>query len=329
MLINRSVDKKLSIIVPIYKVEAYIRESLKSIFRQGLFDSDFEVLLVNDGTPDNSIGVVSDIISQHDNIIVINQENSGVSMARNAGLAAAQGRYVYFMDPDDLLVENALSVLLPKLLYNSPDILMAGYCRFSDGEDYSSHIRVDQHYSEHIKTGEQAFLEDLSPYECYIWMMLIRRDFLLSNNIFFKPFWYEDTLFCQECFIKAKSVVRTKFQLYVYRLREGSFTYSMNLNKMVDLNSCLSALIDLKDTVPMPKTVKRKLMDNVFSSFSYGIWCISHNATIYEERKKIVSDLKAKIPPSQFMFYGNVKHLFVSFMFRYLPYIYLALRKRC
>ena len=108
--------KSLSIILPVFKVENYIRECLESVFRQGLPDTVFEVILVNDGTPDNSIGVISDIANQHDNIIILNQENKGVSCARNTGLAKAQGEYVYFVDPDDLLIDNSLSALLPKII---------------------------------------------------------------------------------------------------------------------------------------------------------------------------------------------------------------------
>jgi glycosyltransferase involved in cell wall biosynthesis len=319
--------KLLSIIIPVYNVERYIRECLESIFRQGLSDDEFEIILVNDGTPDNSIGVVSDYIDSHDNVIVLNQNNQGVSIARNAGLTKSQGKYVYFMDPDDLLVDDALSALLPKAIASDAEILMADYCRFDDGCDYSNLLHVDQVYSEHKKTGEQAYLQDLSPYECYIWLMLIKRDFLINNKITFKPFWYEDTLFCQECFVKAKFVLRTRFRLYVYRLHAGSFTSSMNINKMKDLNSCLSALIELKETGSFSDVVKSKLSNNIFASFSYSLWCITHNDVLYKDRRIIISDLKAKIPPSHFMFYGDIKQMIVSLLFRLCPYFYLSLRK--
>lgn len=319
--------KKLSIIVPIYNVEKYVRECVESIFRQGLSENEFEVILVNDGTPDNSIGVISEIIEGHKNVILINQDNQGVSKARNAGLRESQGQYVYFMDPDDLLVDNALSVLLPKVLSLKIDIMMAGYCKFNDGEDYDQLVHVHQNYTESLKPAEKAFLEDLSPYECYIWLLLIRRDFLIDNKIDFKPFWYEDTLFCQECFLSAKTVLKTDFRLYAYRMRPGSFTSSMNVNKLLDLNSCLSALVKIKDAENLSRAVRNKLCDNIFSSFSYGIWCITHSEALFSQRKMIVSDLKAKIPPSSFMFNRNVKQIMVSFMFRYFPYLYLRIRR--
>lgn len=319
--------KLLSIILPVYKVEDYIRACLVSIFKQGLSDTVFEVILVNDGTPDNSIGVISDIIEQHNNIMVINQDNKGVSCARNVGLKSAQGEYIYFMDPDDLLFDNSLSVLLPKAVTLSVDVLMADYIKFNDGEDISSLVYPGpQLCKEERKSGIESYLEDLSPYECYIWRMLLRREFLINNKIDFKPFWYEDTLFCQECLLKAGTCLKVDYRLYVYRLHKGSFTSSMNLNKMLDLNSSLAALLRLKEIEGLPTVAQDRLMDNIFLSFSYGLWCVAHNKDLYAKRKTIISDLKTKVRPSDFMFSSSFKQCFVSFMFRYMPNIYMKLR---
>ncbi len=319
--------KSLSIVLPVYKVENYIRACLESIFRQGLSDSAFEVILVNDGTPDNSIGVVSDIISQHDNIQVINQENQGVSCARNTGLTNASGEYVYFMDPDDLLVDNSLSILISKAHTCAVDVLMADFVKFNDGEDINPLVHAIHHqYKDKRKSGIDAYLEDLSPYECYIWRLLLRREFLINNKIDFKPFWYEDTLFCQECLLKAGDCLRADFQLYVYRLRKGSFTSSMNLNKMLDLNSSLSALLRLKYIDGLPPIAHNRLMDNIFISFSYGLWCIAHNKQLYAEKKAIILDLKSKVDSSDFVFKSDFKQRFVSFMFWNMPNVYLKIR---
>lgn len=319
--------KKLSIILPIYKVEAYIKECLKSIFRQGLNDEDFEIILVNDGTPDNSIGAIDDIIREHHNIIVLNQENQGVSIARNSGLYRSQGEYVYFMDPDDILFDNCLSVLISHLIGTHIDILMADYIRFNDGDLSEEIIHVEQDYHGEEKTGAEAFCEDLSPYECYIWRMIIRRDFLLCNNIDFKPFWYEDTLFCQECYLKASRCIKASFKLYCYRLHNGSFTSSMNLGKMLNLNSALAALWSLRGSGNSQKLiVEQKLMDNIFCSFSYGLWCISHNKSLCEKRNQIVLDLKSKIPSNEFFFTASFKQRLISVLFRYMPNLYIKFR---
>ena len=96
---------QLSIIVPVYNVEKYIRPCLESIFRQGIDDDNFEVIIVNDGTEDRSMEVIQEIISQHDNITVINQENLSLSVARNNGIAQAKGEYILMPDSEELMIE--------------------------------------------------------------------------------------------------------------------------------------------------------------------------------------------------------------------------------
>ena len=317
----------LSIIIPVFNAEKYIRDCLKSLFAQGLADEVFEVILVNDGTPDHSFEVIDDMIQMHDNIIIINQVNKGVSVARNAGLTKATGEYVYFVDPDDILIDNCLSVLINHLTGSQIDILMADYIRFNDGDMSENVLHTVQDYSAVEKTGAEIFCEDLSPYECYIWRMLIRRDFLLHHEIEFKPFWFEDVLFCHECYLKANRCVKASLLLYYYRLHSGSFTSSMNLRKMLDLNSALAGLWDLRGIgIVQEPIVERKLMDNIFRTLSFGLWCISHNEQLCANRRQIVKDLKSKIPPKEFFFSANVKQRIVSFLFRYIPNMYIKFR---
>ncbi len=319
--------KLLSVIIPVYNAEKYIRACLKSIFAQGLADDDFEVILVNDGTPDNSMEVVEDIIHQHHNIVVINQVNQGVSIARNVGFAKAIGEYVYFVDPDDILIDNSLSVLVAHLTGTQIDILMADYIRFNDSEMSEDVIHTVQDYSAKEKTGIDAFCEDLSPYECYVWRLLIRREFMVRHKIDFKPFRYEDILFCQECYLKADRCVKASFLLYYYRLHKGAFTSSMNLGGILDVNSALAGLWNLRGVGNAQNpVVVQKLMDNIFCTLSFCLWCISHNEQLCANRKQIVKDLKSKIPPREFFFSANAKQRMVSFFFRYIPNLYIKFR---
>ena len=101
---------------------------------QGLDDEEFEIIIINDGTPDNSIGVIEDIINQHKNIKVINQENQGSSVARNNGIAAAKGEYMLMPDPDDLLIYNSLKPLLEKALETKADLVVADFLEMTTEE---------------------------------------------------------------------------------------------------------------------------------------------------------------------------------------------------
>lgn len=101
----------VSIIIPIYNVEQYIEQCFTSIYAQDISEDIFEVIAVNDGTPDNSMSIVKTIASQHKNLVIINQENQGLSVARNTGLDHAKGEYIWFVDSDDWLTKDSLSLV--------------------------------------------------------------------------------------------------------------------------------------------------------------------------------------------------------------------------
>ena len=112
-------------------------------------------------------------------------------------------------------------------------------------------------------------------------------------------------------------------------MRAGSFTSSMNLKKMLDLNSCLSALNELRRMNRLNPQVKKKLSDNIFASFSYGLWCIVHNDELYAQRRTIISDFKKKNRHGSFVFRESMKQSLVSYAFRFFPFLYLSLRRIC
>ena len=134
---------KLSIIVPVFNVEDYIRPCIESIFNQGLDESDYEVIIVNDGTEDRSMEMIADIIVAHDNVTVINQENQGLSAARNNGIAAAKGDYILMPDSDDLLIENSVPSLLKLALDTKADIVVANFLKM-DNDEIAFNQRVDR-----------------------------------------------------------------------------------------------------------------------------------------------------------------------------------------
>lgn len=117
----------LSIIVPVYNVENYIRSSIESIYRQGLDENSFEIIIVNDGTNDKSMEMIADIIKEHSNITVLEQDNQGLSVARNNGIATAKGEYIFMPDSDDLLIDNSLPTLLNKAIETKADLIVANF----------------------------------------------------------------------------------------------------------------------------------------------------------------------------------------------------------
>ena len=103
--------KKISVIIAAYNAEEYLSETLDSIFLQTMNDSEYEVIITNDGSSDSTLDILNSYKQTYSNLIIIDKENGGPSSARNAGLDIAKGEYVFFFDADDILEGDALSTM--------------------------------------------------------------------------------------------------------------------------------------------------------------------------------------------------------------------------
>lgn len=115
----------VSVIVPIYNVEKYIHRAISSLINQTL--KDIEIILVDDGSPDNCGEIIDGYAKQHSNIVVVHKENGGVSDARNAGLNIAKGKYIGFVDPDDYIEPNMYESMYSSAEINDSDLVFCGY----------------------------------------------------------------------------------------------------------------------------------------------------------------------------------------------------------
>lgn len=320
-------NKKLSIIIPVYNVEKYIRSCIESIYRQGLDEDDFEVIIINDGTEDRSMEMIQDIIKQHQNITVINQENQGLSVVRNNGITIARGEYILMPDSDDLLIENSLKPLLERALESQTDLVVADYLSMTDKEieqtNNSLLQKTEMKYIE--KTGEELFLKDLNPYHCYVWRTLYRREFLLDNNLTFVPGIYiQDVPFTHECYLKAQKCIRTSWLLNIYRKGHESATSSFNKKKVKDFCIAIAKTWELTRLDNLTPQTKDKLREDIYTSFSMIIWVTVHKIKKLSERIEIIDFFKVQAP--DLWFNNGIKQKLESYMYRYLPHWLIHLR---
>lgn len=314
----------LSIIIPVYNVEQYIRACIESVFQQGLDENTFEVILVNDGTKDNSFGVIDDIIKAHNNIIVEEQENQGLSAARNTGIVKAKGDYILFLDSDDLLIENTLEKLTAALSNSSPDILYAGFIKMTNEEIDTRKMKAQKECICRETTGRKSFLEDFNVRECYAWRAFYKRIFLEEKHLRFIPgIYFEDVPFTTECYLEAGKCIWTDYTLYIYRQHPGSIVSAINKKKVMDFNCVIARLWELRAKESSP-IKQKKINEVIFSTFSIQIWYISHIKELFADRKEIMNNLKEKVPNLKFK--GGMKELFVSFFFRHMPCTYIWIR---
>ena len=231
----------LSYIVPVFNVEQYISKCIESLFCQGLDEECFEVIIVNDGTKDRSMEIVSDFVRHHSNIIVVNQENQGLSVARNNGLAYARGRYVMFVDSDDFLIDNSFSLMLPLVLDNSADMFIADFKKMTDKEiEQFRFCHENIVCKPSLMKGREAFLKSFDPLQCYIWRTIYRRGFLEENRLSFIPnIYFEDVPFTIECYLRVEKAVSFPLPFYVYRQHHSSIVSSVNRKKLLDTYTLL------------------------------------------------------------------------------------------
>lgn len=225
---------KLSLIIPVYNVERYIGTCLKSIINQNINYSDYEIIVVNDGTLDASMDKVREVVNNRPNIIIHNQENEGLSVARNEGLRLAHGDYVWFIDSDDWIMDNSLSAILEKIeQHSNVDVFASVLNCYYDGimkQEPCSWI------ADSIITGKEYMKAGYRLGATQRFVM--SRKFLLVNNLSFYPrLLHEDGLFGHSMMYYAKKVICLKEPLYIYRqVREGSI---MNSVSMKNIQACI------------------------------------------------------------------------------------------
>ena len=315
---------KLSIILPVYQVEIYIRPCMESIFRQGLDDECFELIIVNDGTKDRSMEVIEDIISQHANITVINQENQGLSVARNNGIAVAKGEYILMPDSDDLLIDYSLKPLLDKAIETQADMIIADFLTMTDEEISRIQDIPQKDFNIREKTGRQLFVEDLNPHECFVWRTLYRKVFLTKANISFYPgIRYQDVPFTHECYIKANKCLRISWLLNIYRKWPGASTASFSLNHAKDF--CMATVLTWRlQQFNLTSTEVLKLREDVWTSFSETMRLTCHQIKSSSERMMVIDYIREQAPDLNF--HHGIMQQLVTFLYRNMPHTFIRLR---
>ena len=330
-----SSEKKLSIIVPIYNVEGYVRQCVESIFRQGLDENDYEVIFVNDGTTDDSLGRIADIISQHSNISVMAQANQGLSVARNNGIAKAKGEYILMPDSDDLLIDGSLPLLLEKALESKVDLVVADFIEAIEGDAVTPEevcwktINPEpQDALSKETTGRELFLEDLNPNECYVWRTLYRRAFLREQDITFVPgIRYQDVPYTHECYLKAGRCLRVHWLLNVYRRqRLGATTTGFDMSKAYDFCIAIGHTWKLTAIDWLTTAERQKLELDVYTSFIALVYSTIYAVENKNDRLSIMRFLIQQAPDIRFR--GSMKKRLETFLLRHAPALLLFLKKK-
>ncbi len=257
---NKKIDV-VSIIIPVYNVEKYIKKCLDSVIKQTY--KDIEIILVDDGSTDSSGELCDYYATIDDRVKVIHQVNSGVSVARNQGLSICTGDFITFVDPDDWIDENAIEEMLRTALVHNADIVMCEfYYHHNDGKTgktNNTRLLQDHRYS------KDEIMSDIFPICCCrdliegnntpplmaVWNKLFARELILKFQFHNKMTMWEDFYLVIKCLMNCNAIYYTKESYYHYRCLDNSASHKFNIATFESkklLNKLLYKYITLNKT---------------------------------------------------------------------------------
>ena len=257
---------KFSIIIPVYNTSKYLDKCLESVFKQT--NKDFEVICINDGSTDDSLEVLN---KYKEDVKIINQENLGLSEARNNGVKNATGKYLLFIDSDDY-IDKLLLQKLDSVTKNNPDLV-----RFGVNEVINDNITMIQGPKFNNIDGISAFKEIVkNKYVEPAWLYLYNKEYYINNNFSFIPnVYHEDFGLIPKIIVKASKVTSIEFPGYYYVKREGSI-----INDLSKQNKKINDLLILGRLMLTEKTNSKEYYSYIANSL------ISTAKTINDKQRK-------------------------------------------
>ena len=226
---------KITIIIPVYNVEAYIEDCLRSVTAQD-FEGEIECIIVNDCTPDNSCAIIKKFISEYNGNIKFkllhHKKNCGLSVARNTGIYAATGEYIYFLDSDDEITSNCIALLSAPLKERKYDFVIGDYCVVGAYKNDFPPLLV----TEHEMLTNACIRKSYLLYQWYVMAVnkLYNTEFIQREKLLFKEgIIHEDDLWSFQLACLAQTMYVIKEETYIYKIRNNSITSSSPINKRI------------------------------------------------------------------------------------------------
>ena len=224
-----------SIILPIYNVEKYLRECIDSILKQNF--SDYEIILVDDGSTDSSPQICDEYEKRDNRIKVVHKSNGGLSDARNCGTNIAQGNYIIYIDSDDYIItENFLTDLYKKIELEQSDIILYKFSKYYDHNNLLEQCNFSLCTNDTLNPDELLYeLVKKDSYYGMAWIKAFSRKIVTSNKIEFeKNLLGEDMDWYFNLLLHTKTISVIDKSYIAYRQREGSITKSLKIKNLTD-----------------------------------------------------------------------------------------------
>ena len=265
---NRKDEIVVSVVVPVYKVEAYLESCVKSLFEQNGKAGSMEILLIDDGSPDRCGEICDQLAEAHEEIRVFHKKNGGLSSTRNRGIREARGKYIVFVDSDDTLEAGTLGKIQEALeKYGEVDSVFYDGLE-DDGTDNDSLRRITDDHVSVFENGKDFLLKKYRDNNLNVeaWLYAYRRAFLEESQLTFEEgILHEDVEFTPRALMKCGKIIQLPDQLYHYMVRENSISTQKNKEKNIrDLFGTLRKLDQMADEQDseLRKWMKNGILDS-------------------------------------------------------------------
>lgn len=259
----------LSIIIPAFNVEDFVEECITSIKNQ-LVNFDYEVIIINDGSTDETLKLAKQLTRNLPNFKVISQENKGLSGTRNKGVKEAKGDYIWFIDSDDLISDNSLQIIGDILQTKKIDCVAIGFERIGDNKNINqeSYLPLESKFV----NGRDFFSHQIAEGDIYTMSQLyiIKKKILINNELYFEEnIYHEDMLHTPLMLNKVDEIYSIPYPFYLYRVREGSIMTSKDCSA---LSKKANDLLHVFDKIRLLLSINDQCFRRSLSQYCHHIY---------------------------------------------------------
>lgn len=322
----------LSIIVPCFNCEKFLERCLESLIHQDLQPELYEIIVVDDGSYDNSKSICLDYINNYKNVVYFSQENSGIGSARNSGIRNAKGKYLMFVDSDDYIEYNSLSSFVDLMNNENLEVLHYNYTPLNSDLNpikVTNNSTYSRRWEEDVTDGS-VFLSQKLGWSCYVWLYIFTTSFLRNNQLFFKEqVIFEDVEWLVLTLLKVKKIKTVNIPIYFYIQNSESVTNKMsisNKNRIIDDKiKILNFLKGLSKEKSINEGVK-KWCEGMIALTFMGLLSFTENE-LKGRKKEVIELLRKGFYPLKFYRF-TTKQLRDTVLININPKIYCFLKSK-
>jgi len=323
-----------SIIIPIYKTEKYLNDCVQSVLSQSF--SNYECILVDDGSPDNCPLLCDDFSKNNNRIKVIHKENGGLSDARNIGILQATGKYIILLDSDDKFVDNnTLTNLYNVIQGKEIDVIInVNNIEFTDTGNV---IKINKYCKDIIHDNPIVIIDGFNKSNMYLagCFFVIKKEYLIKNNLFFKKgIIHEDEHWMPRVLFKSNEIAVNHYPFYAYRVeRDDSLTSKISIKKLFDLLDITNDLLSWsKEKNNYPKEGRLYMQEKAralyLDVFRFSDKIKLHDKKAYYDIHKQLKNISRKISVNYKNKYYLISKIIGIYNSEYLHILFLKIKSK-